>query len=215
MAGNFGDLDNDGWLDFYLGTGDPNLSTLIPNRMFRNAEGTFFQDVTTSGGFGHLQKGHGIAFGDIDNDGDQDVYEVMGGANEGDNAYNVLFENPGQGNHWITLKLEGVRSNRSAIGARIKVITKTTQGPRNIYKTVSSGGSFGASPLRQEIGLGQAESIEAVEVTWPVPGKTQVLKGLALDRFYSVREGENAVAVELKTFKLRAGKSDVHQHVHH
>ena len=215
MAGNFGDLDNDGWLDFYLGTGDPNLSTLIPNRMFRNAEGTFFQDVTTSGGFGHLQKGHGIAFGDIDNDGDQDIYEVMGGANEGDNFYNVLFENPAQGNHWITLKLEGVQSNRSAIGARIKVTTNTKQGSRNIYKTVSSGGSFGASPLRQEIGLGQTESIEAVEVTWPVTGKTQVLKGLALDRFYFVRESENSLAVKLKTFKLGTGELNVHQHVHH
>src|SRR5207245_1927477 len=74
MAGNFGDIDNDGWLDFYLGTGDPDLGTLIPNRMFRNSEGKFFQDVTTSAGVGHLQKGHGIAFADLDNDGDQDIY---------------------------------------------------------------------------------------------------------------------------------------------
>src|SRR5205823_10552019 len=62
MGSNFGDLDNDGFLDFYLGSGNPDLSTLIPNRMFRNNEGKFFQDVTTSGGFGHLQKGHGVAF---------------------------------------------------------------------------------------------------------------------------------------------------------
>ena len=48
--------------------------------MFRNAEGKFFQDVTTSGGFGHLQKGHAVAFGDIDNDGNLDVFEVIGGA---------------------------------------------------------------------------------------------------------------------------------------
>src|SRR6185295_6278809 len=57
MGSNFGDLDNDGFLDFYIGTGDPDLTTVIPNRMFRNAEGKFFQDVTTSGGFGHVQKG--------------------------------------------------------------------------------------------------------------------------------------------------------------
>jgi len=56
MGSNFGDLDNDGWLDFYLGTGDPSLSTLIPNRMFRNADGKFFQDVTTSGGFGLFKR---------------------------------------------------------------------------------------------------------------------------------------------------------------
>jgi hypothetical protein len=67
MGCNFGDLDNDGFLDFYLGTGDPDFRSLMPNRMFRNAEGKYFQDVTTSGGFGHLQKGHGVSFGDLDN----------------------------------------------------------------------------------------------------------------------------------------------------
>ena len=69
MGLNFGDLDNDGWLDFYLGTGNPDLGSLIPNRMFRNAGGRSFQDVTTAGNFGHLQKGHAICFGDFDNDG--------------------------------------------------------------------------------------------------------------------------------------------------
>ena len=100
MGANFGDVDNDGWLDFYLGTGAPDLAMLVPNRMFRNAEGRFFQDVTTSAGVGHLQKGHGIAFGDIDNDGDQDIYESMGGAYTGDVYWNTLFLNPGSGNHW-------------------------------------------------------------------------------------------------------------------
>ncbi|HXI51305.1 MAG TPA: VCBS repeat-containing protein, partial [Candidatus Saccharimonadales bacterium] len=125
MGSNFGDLDNDGWLDMYLGTGDPDLSTVIPNRMFRNAEGKSFQDITSAGGFGHLQKGHGVAFGDLDNDGDQDVYIVIGGAYEGDSYRNALFENQGTTNHWLTLKLEGVRANRSAIGARIKVTVVT------------------------------------------------------------------------------------------
>ncbi len=99
MGANFGDLDNDGFLDFYLGTGDPDFSTLIPNRMFRNAGGRLFQDVTTAGGFGHLQKGHGVSFADLNNDGQQDIYEVMGGAYSGDNYRNVLYENPGNSNH--------------------------------------------------------------------------------------------------------------------
>ena len=89
MGSNFGDLDNDGWLDFYLGTGDPDLLTIMPNRMFRNAGGKFFQDVTTSGGFGNLQKGHGVSFADFDNDGDQDVHEDMGGAVSSDIYPNV------------------------------------------------------------------------------------------------------------------------------
>src|SRR6185295_1942424 len=113
------------------------LTTLIPNRMFRNAGGKYFQDVTTSGGFGHLQKGHAVAFADLDNDGDQDIYEDIGGAYAGDTAHNVLFENPGHGNHWLTLKLQGVRSNRAAIGARIKVIVRENSIERSIYKTVN------------------------------------------------------------------------------
>jgi hypothetical protein len=115
-----------------------------------------------------------------------------------------LFENPGHGNHWITLKLEGVKSNRLAHGARIKVIAKTASGNRAIYKTVGSGASFGASPLRQEIGLGQAQAIESVEIFWPATGQTQVLKGLAMDRFYKIREGDTAATPwEVRSFKLR------------
>ena len=215
MGSNYGDLDNDGWLDFYVGTGNPELSTLIPNRMFRNAGGRFFQNVTTSGGFGHLQKGHGVSFGDIDNDGDQDIYEDMGGAFTGDVYRNVLFENPGHGNHWITLKLEGVKSNRAAIGARIKVIVNTGQGDRGIYKTVSTGGSFGASPLRQEIGLGDAKSIRSIEIFWPATGVIQRLPQIGMDRFYKVSEGgTQAVVWPLKTFKLASG-SGAHSHGDH
>jgi hypothetical protein len=209
MGCNYGDLDNDGWLDMYLGTGDPDFNTVVPNRMFRNADGKFFQDVTTSGGFGHLQKGHGVAFGDIDNDGDQDIYEVIGGAFEGDNYRNALWENPGHGNHWITLKLDGVQSNRSAIGARIQMDVETDSGPRTIYKTVSTGGSFGCSPLRQQIGLGRAKAVRSVTITWPRhPQNTQVFKELALDQFYRIREGDpQATHVVLKKFKL-ASSSD-------
>jgi hypothetical protein len=214
MGANFGDLDNDGFLDCYLGTGDPDLATIVPNRMFRNEGGKRFQDVTTSGGFGNLQKGHGVSFGDIDNDGDQDIYENMGGAVSADVYHNVLYENPGHGNHWITLKLEGVQSNRAAIGARIRVVTRTATGEQSIYKTVGTGGSFGASPLRQEIGLGQAQSIDRIEVLWPRTGLTQVIHPAAMDGFYKVREGQEAVPWELKSFHL-APKSGEEQRHHH
>lgn len=215
MGCNFGDLDNDGWLDFYVGTGNPDLSMLIPNRMFRNAEGKYFQDVTTSGGFGHLQKGHAVAFGDIDQDGDQDIYEDMGGAVSGDVYRNVLYQNPGHGNHWVTLKLEGVKTNRGAIGARIKVLVETEKGERAIYKSVGSGGSFGCSPLRQEFGLGQAKSIRQVEIFWPVTGKTQIVKNVSMDRTYRIKENApNAVVWDLKSFKMDAMDHSGHQHHH-
>jgi hypothetical protein len=202
MGCNFGDLDNDGWLDFYVGTGDPDLATVIPNRMFRNDGGRRFQDVTTSGGFGQLQKGHGIAFGDINNDGTQDIYSVVGGAVEGDDYHHQLFANPGHGNNWLKLKLEGVRTNRAAVGARIKVVVQTEDGERAIHRTVGSGGSFGASPMRQEIGLGKARVIRRVEIFWPVTGVTQVVTGLEINRLYLVREGDaNPTLVALKSFR--------------
>ncbi|MBS1912811.1 MAG: CRTAC1 family protein [Bacteroidetes bacterium] len=188
MGANFGDIDNDGYLDIYVGTGLPDFNALMPNRMFRNNGGRGFQDVTTAGGFGHLQKGHAIAFADFDNDGDQDVYAVMGGAFEGDLAHRTLFENPGNGNHWVALALQGVRSNRSAIGARIKVSVATPTGGRDIYKTVNTGGSFGSSMLQQEIGLGDAVSISSITITWPASRTKQVFRNVTMDRFYAVRE---------------------------
>jgi hypothetical protein len=216
MGANFGDLDNDGYLDFYVGTGDPDLATIIPNRMFRNDSGKRFQDVTAAGGFGNLQKGHGVSFGDIDNDGDQDIYENMGGAVSGDVYHNVLYLNPGNTNHWITLKLEGVQSNRGAIGARIAVRVQSASGEHIYYKTVGTGGSFGASPLRQEIGLGQAQSITRVEILWPRTGKTQVLTGLALDHFYKVREDQpQAAGWDLKSWRIDATKAEAPHHHHH
>ncbi|HMC72158.1 MAG TPA: VCBS repeat-containing protein, partial [Mycobacteriales bacterium] len=110
MGSNFGDFDNDGYLDFYLGTGEPGLSTLIPNRMFRNVGGTRFAEITTSAGTGHLQKGHGVAIGDWDRDGSVDIFMETGGVTPGDRFRNVLFQNPGQGNHWLTVKLRGVKT---------------------------------------------------------------------------------------------------------
>ena len=72
MGANFGDIDNDGYLDVYLTTGRPDFAALMPNVMLRNDQASRFVDVTFSAGLGHLQKGHGVGFADIDNDGDQD-----------------------------------------------------------------------------------------------------------------------------------------------
>ncbi|MXZ71519.1 MAG: CRTAC1 family protein [Acidobacteria bacterium] len=203
MGSNFGDLDNDGYPDFYLGTGYPPYHSVMPNLMYRNQEGRGFSNVTYSGGFGHLQKGHGVAFADLDNDGDQDVFEQMGGAFPGDEFGNALYENPGFDNHWITVKLEGVRSNRSAIGARIRavVVDGEGSGPRSIYRHVNSGGSFGGNPLRQTLGLGRASRIEQLDIFWPATGVTQTFTDVPADRTIHVVEGESDYAtLELRTF---------------
>ncbi|MCP3978097.1 MAG: CRTAC1 family protein [bacterium] len=204
MGCNFGDLDNDGWLDAYLGTGDPDLRAIIPNRMLRNDAGKTFQEVSTSGGFGHIQKGHGIAFADLDEDGDQDVYMNVGGFFEGDVFPNVLFENPGHGNRFIKLVLVGKRSNRSAFGARIRITARRGEQAREIHAVVDTGGSFGSSPLRREIGLGAAESIDSVEVVWPASGLRTTLRGLELDGSYRLVEG----ASEAQRLDMMAGAGD-------
>jgi len=190
MGANYGDLDNDGWLDFYLGTGAPPLTTLVPNRMFRNDHGKRFQDVTTSGGFGNLQKGHAVAFGDIDQSGNQDVVEVMGGVYPSDRFWTSLYKNPGHGNHWVKLQLVGKTSNRFGVGARVRLVLPTASGGhREVHALVGSGGSFGASSLRPHLGLGEATTIDLLEVRWP-GGKPQQFRGLLADRTYELREGE-------------------------
>jgi hypothetical protein len=215
MGSNFGDLDNDGYLDFYLGTGYPRIQNVMPNVMYRNQRGRRFADVSTSGGFAHLQKGHGVVFADFDHDGDQDVFEEMGGAFPGDKAHNVFYENPGFGNHWITVKLVGVRSNRSAIGARIRAEIVEGGTRRSVYKHVNSGGTFGANPLRQTIGLGQASAIEQLDVFWPTTGMTQTFKNVRADQAIQIVEGAASyTTLALKPVKLGSivNKSPIDNH---
>ncbi len=191
MGANYGDLNNDGWLDFYVGTGEPNLASLMPNRMFLNDRGKRFIDVTTSGGFGHLQKGHGIAFADFDRDGDQDIYAVMGGAYEGDRFQNALFMNPVEGaaEAWIKLKLVGIQANRSAQGARIKITC--FQGERQgqvLYRYLNFGGSFGSSPSLCEVGLGPQVTHVAVSIKWPGSGKVSNYGKLTVRKLHELTE---------------------------
>ena len=194
MGANFGDADNDGWLDIYLTTGNPNFETLMPNVMLRNDGGRRFQDVTRSAGLGHLQKGHGVAFVDLDHDGDQDIYHQLGGFYPGDRFSNALFLNPGHGNHFLTVKLVGTRSNAQGYGARIKLVIETPRGPREIHRAVGSVSSFGGSPLRQEIGLGDATAIERLEIHWPTSGIRQTFRNVPIDSMIRIVEGQDVYA---------------------
>jgi hypothetical protein len=191
MGANFGDLDNDGFPDFYLGTGAPEYHALVPNLCYWNQRGEKFLDVTAAGGFGHLQKGHGVAFADLDNDGDQEVAAVLGGSYGGDTAANAVFMNPGFDNQWLRLRLKGTKSNRSAIGAQVRVEIDEPSGPRFIHTRVSIGGSFGANPLRREIGLGQAKRIISLEVFWPTSGERQIFRDVPMKESIEVIEGKD------------------------
>ncbi len=191
MGANFGDFDNDGWPDLLIGTGAPPFEQLVPNRAFRNRAGQAFEDITSSGGFGHLQKGHGVAFGDLDADGDQDIYATIGGAFASDRFWNALYENPGHGNDWIGLRLEGRQSNHGGLGSRIRV--RLANG-REIHALVGTGGSFGGSAITQHIGLGAEAVISEIRIHWAGSGREQTISGpVPAGRRYRVGEGDRAL----------------------
>ena len=207
MGSNFGDLDNDGWLDFYIGTGSPEFTSVVPNRMFRNVDGISFEEVTSAGGFGHIQKGHGVSFADLDNDGDQDIYAVLGGAYQGDNYTNVCFENPTFENNWVILNLEGVQSNRSAIGTKLKL---DLDNGRTIFYTINTGGSFGSNSLQAEIGLGQSEIIQTLTIIWP-SSDTQIFNSVAVNKKHKLSEGQNKL-IEVPYEKVQLLSKELNHH---
>lgn len=119
----------------------------------------------------------------------------MGGDFPGDRAADCLYQNPGFRNNWLTLKLTGRQSNRSAIGAHIKAECVDSGSPRAVYKWVNSGGSFGANPLRQQIGLGKARRITRLEIYWPTSDTIQEFFDVAVNQTIEIVEGQQLISV--------------------
>ena len=187
MGAGVADLDNDGFVDLYIGAGDPQMSRLEPNRLFHNNGDATFTDVTRFlTGFARPgNKGHGVGFADVDNDGDLDIFAQLGGHYPGDHAYNALYRNlKGNQNHWLEVELQGVKSNRFAIGAQLTV----KAGGLLVYREVKGSEGFGAtSPYRQHFGLGKHDAIESLDIRWP-SGAHQTFTGLAANQIISIRE---------------------------
>jgi hypothetical protein len=173
MGANFGDIDNDGFLDFYLGTGSPSYGALVPNLLFRNEGGKRFADVTLLTGTGHLQKGHGVAFGDVDGDGDQDIFLHTGGAVPGDAYGNVLFRNPGRPITGYASSWWGARpiARRSVRGSKLSLSNRAhSRAPSNEWcragdrsadpalSSTSAWAGLSASKVWRSIGLQPARA---------------------------------------------------------
>ena len=116
--------------------------------------------------------------------------------------------NPGQNNNnWIYLKLEGTKSNRAAIGTKITLKFQENGKRRMVYRELNSGGSFGSSPLRREIGVGQATVIDEISIFWPASGITQVLKNITPNQCFKIKEGQEGFEV-VDLHKITFKKAD-------
>ena len=187
MGTGVADLDNDGYLDIYFGTGDPAIERMEPDRLYRNNGDGTFTDLTFAAGVANVGKGHGETFVDIDLDGDLEIYAPEGGFVHGDQFPNAFYLNLQEsGNHWIHIDLEGTKSNRDALDTRIYV----TAGGRTLMREKHNGEGFGSSnspPV--EFGLGRAAKIDRIEVRWP-GSDPEIFTDLPVDRRIFIREGE-------------------------
>jgi tetratricopeptide (TPR) repeat protein len=194
MGTGFGDIQNDGFLSIYLGSGNPSYTALIPHALLLNKNGTSFVDITASSGTGELHKGHAISFADLDRSGNVAIVAEVGGAVPSDAHTLRVFKNPGNDNDWINVHLTGVKSNRSGVGAQIKVtVTDDGQAPRSIYRTGGETSSFGSNPLEQHIGLGHAAHIVAIDVWWPATNTRQHFANVDKNQYIEIKEFSNEV----------------------
>ncbi len=195
MGSNFGDLDNDGWLDFYLGTGYPNYEGLMPNVLYRDRRGQELRRrhdggrsrppaEGTRGGDRRLRRRR--RSGPVRADGRRLSRAT---ASPTRCSRTPATATTGSASSW-----SGTRSNRAGDRRAHPRRHRSRAAPaRSIYRTVGSGGSFGCNPLRQTIGLGQAERVERLEVWWPASGERQAWTGLAADTVVRIVEPRRAV----------------------
>jgi hypothetical protein len=198
FGGGFFDYDNDGWLDLFIANGHvfPFIEQVFhgvhykqTNSLFHNEGNGKFVETTAQAGSGfsvpHL--GRGVAFADFDNDGFVDM--VI--ANDGE-APLLLHNGGGNGNHFVNFKLVGTKSNRDAIGARVRLQV----GELSQIREIQSGGSYlSQSDLRANFGLAKAARAETVEVNWP-SGIRQVFKNVEADHFYRIEEGSQQLDLQ-------------------
>jgi len=205
MGAGFGDVDNDGYLDIYMGMGNPSFASLMPHVLLRNNVGKEFVDITASSGTGELHKGHGVSFADLERSGNEDIVAEVGGAVPSDKHALRVFRNPGNDNDWINVRLRGVKSNRAAAGAEITVTVENDGGNQHsIYRTVGNTSSFGNNPFEQHIGLGHGARIVSLDVWWPATNTRQQFSGMGKNEFIAVKEFDSSYT-KLNRHAVRLG----------
>jgi hypothetical protein len=188
MGSSFGDINNDGCYDFYLGKGTPEPWFILPNLMYLGrTRGTQCiletANISMLEGFGNIQKGHGIVFFDFNNDGRQDIYSALGGMWPGDRWTSQLFVNRSETqNTWTKIRLRGRKTNYFGVGATIRVRAVNAQQQSIVrYYHMDQKTGFGGAPFLAHVGLMNATRIEGVDVFWPASG-CRVTYPAALER---------------------------------
>ena len=194
MAAAFGDYDNDGWLDLFVGAGAPPMERLEPNRLFRNLGDGTFEDVSVSAGVDDLGKGHGAAFADYDHDGDLDLFVPVGGAFPGDRQRSLLYRNPAvqspDPNRWLHILLRATTLHPDAVGAQVRVRVGDAPGAPVQLREVAIGGGFGITPSPiLEFGLGRHDTAQEVEIRWPGGGH-RILRNVSANQRILIVENE-------------------------
>ncbi|MCI0662042.1 MAG: CRTAC1 family protein, partial [Acidobacteria bacterium] len=191
----FVDFDNDGWLDIFLVNGHvyPEVEKLeteagYPQRkvLYKNLRNGNFKDITEQVGGILLEPtaSRGCAFGDFDNDGDIDI--VINPVND----YPVLLRTGSTtNNNWISIKVIGSKSNRTGVGARIKVMT---EGKTQINEVRSGGSYYSQNDLRVLFGLGKEAKVKSIEVQWP-SGAVDSVNDVAVNQVIYIKEGAGLV----------------------
>jgi hypothetical protein len=183
MSGNAADINNDGYLDIVLGNGGPLMDRNEP-MVVLESDGTRFRDVTFSAGLPYLGKGHGVNCADLFGDGRLSILIATGGAYPGDLMTASVFAPKHRPGNYLAVLLQGTKSNRAAIGARLKLVA----GGREQHRVINGGSNFGCLPPQQHFGLGQLEAVESLEIWWP-SGVMEKFEGLPANTRVKIVEG--------------------------
>jgi hypothetical protein len=189
MSGNAGDLNNDGWQDIVLGNGSPRMERVEPLTLLES-DGRGFRDVTFTAGLPITGKSHGVNLADLFGDGRMSLIVASGGAYPGDLLTVGAFCPKELLGHYLNVRLVGTRSNRSAIGARIRI----DAGGRQQHRLVSGGSQFGCLPFEQHFGLGlETTTIDAIEIWWPNGLRQRLAGPIAADNTIRIVEGDDRI----------------------